>query len=81
MTETNTLTVIDLENIGTACPSQWKGRTDDGMYVYIRYRYGELTVSLEGKQIWDKSVGDGLDGVLSTRELMFHLPGWIRVAS
>ena len=34
------------------CPSQWEARTEDGRFVYIRYRWGELHVgsgsTLEG---------------------------------
>ena len=29
-----------------ACPSQWEGETDDGRFVYVRYRHGCLTVSV-----------------------------------
>jgi len=29
-----------------ACPSQWEGATDDGDYVYIRYRNGHLSVGI-----------------------------------
>lgn len=27
-----------------ACPSQWEGKLSDGRKVYIRYRWGTLTV-------------------------------------
>lgn len=30
----------------SACPSQWEGTTEDGRSVYVRYRWGNLTVGL-----------------------------------
>ena len=36
--------VTELRQTCEMCPSQWEGRTDDGRYVYIRYRHGSLTV-------------------------------------
>lgn len=29
----------------TACPSSWKGRDQDGRGVYVRYRWGRLSVA------------------------------------
>ena len=65
-----------------ACPSQWEGVTDDHRMIYVRYRWGELTVSIGasgdidrfaavgGKCILSKQLGDELDGVLSFEELV-----------
>jgi len=30
----------------TACPSSWEGKTDDNRDVYIRFRWGDLSVRL-----------------------------------
>jgi hypothetical protein len=59
-------------------PSQWEGLTDDGMHVYVRYRWGHLTIG-SGKtldeavnnrnNLFDKRLGDGLDGCLEYDKL------------
>ena len=36
------ITVADLKQTCESCPSQWEGRTDDGQFIYIRYRWGSL---------------------------------------
>jgi len=42
-----------LEQTGRDCPSQWDAWTDDGRYLYIRYRHGCLTVeAANSKQDW-----------------------------
>ncbi len=48
----------------TACPSQWEGRTDDNREIYIRYRYGHLSVRVAGERIFQISHGDDMDGVM-----------------
>jgi hypothetical protein len=38
--------VLDLIQTCGACPSQWEGITDKGRPVYVRYRYGVLSVEV-----------------------------------
>lgn len=38
--------IIELNQTCTACPSQWEGKTEDGRYVYIRYRGGYLSAGI-----------------------------------
>jgi len=66
-------TVIELTQTLSACPSQWDGRTKDGEYVYIRYRWGYLSVDIAGKNIFDEQIGGPMDGVLGTSEMIGHL--------
>lgn len=61
----------------SACPSQWVIYTEDGEYIYARYRWGRLTLTLNpfqvnGEEFYRETVGDGLDGVLDTLELVEH---------
>lgn len=61
----------------SACPSQWDIYTDDGEYIYARYRWGVLTLTLnpwrDSEQLlYKERHGDGLDGVMETAELMKH---------
>lgn len=60
-----------------ACPSQWDIYTNDGEYIYARYRWGKLTLTLNpyqgnSKELYREIIGDGLDGILSTSELVEH---------
>ena len=64
-----------------ACPAQWEGYTDDDRKVYVRYRWGHLSVRLgdigdtaefagiRGEEIFGKQIGEDLHGVMSYDEL------------
>jgi len=64
-----------------ACPSQWEAQTVDGYTLYIRFRWGCLTVqksnyptddmsaAVLGAYIYDEQLSDGLDGVISWEEV------------
>ena len=79
--------VKNYEQTCFACPSQWDIFIHDNEidnqeeYIYARYRWGHLSVTLYnddypwdsgGKELLSKSIGDGLDGVLDTEELVKH---------
>lgn len=58
----------------SACPSQWDIYTTNGKYIYARYRWGGLTLTLNfgkrnSKIIFATNAGGCLDGVMSTEEL------------
>ncbi len=55
-----------------ACPSQWDAETEDGRNVYIRYRWGYLSVDVSGLEVFGSGVGSGSDGCMSTREMLQH---------
>lgn len=74
------MNVVSLRRTCTACPSAWEGITDTGCQVYIRYRWGTLTVRV-GKEgfdyfdhpvlnvvdmdvLMDEKIGDPLDGLI-----------------
>ena len=69
--------VKSCEKTCSACPSQWDIYTTDGQYIYARYRWGGLTLTLNmgepnSQVIYSEGIGDGWDGVLSTSELKKH---------
>lgn len=60
-----------------ACPAQWSAKTDDGKYVYIRYRHGQFRVDVDGQTVMEDSFlsAYGGDGVLSYEELVGRTAG------
>ena len=54
------ITVKEIHKTSTACPSQWEGWTDDNRQIYVRYRWGYLSVSV-GK-VDDKTEMAAVDG-------------------
>lgn len=60
----------------SACPSQWDISTNKGEYIYARYRWGVLTVTLDPWKddvvLYTERHGDGLDGVMDTSEMKRH---------
>jgi hypothetical protein len=83
-----TTLLAELRQTCSACPSQWEGRTEDGLDLYVRYRWGWLTwgfgegmdnaidacLAQSGVQL-----GDALDGELSTFKMLRALG--LKVAS
>ncbi len=71
-------TIQTLEMTCDACPSQWEGTTIKGRKIYIRYRWGYLRVDIDGKTIYMKSHGDGLDGMMDTDDMLKHVKSFLR---
>lgn len=58
-----------------ACPSQWDAWTDEGQYLYLRYRNGygyaradEYWSNVPGEVIESFSYGHPLDGVIELEQ-------------
>jgi hypothetical protein len=64
--------VAKLRKTSNACPAQWEGETQDGEYIYIRYRWGELSIKVNSETVLEENIGDALDGVMDEAELMRH---------
>ena len=61
-----------------ACPSQWEAETPDKRGVYIRFRWGCLSIcvsnepnehGLDGKEVYRKQLSDDMDGFISWGEV------------
>ena len=59
-----------LKQTGWACPSTWKGITIDGEIVNIKYRWGILSVKINGVNVYYETVGDPLEGYMDTCTMM-----------
>lgn len=73
--------VKHIERTCDACPTQYEGEFEDGDRLYIRYRWGELSVMkyapnepsglmLAKNELFAAQVGEGLDGTMSDAELI-----------
>lgn len=78
--------VLTLERYGSACPTQWDARTEDGRELYIRYRWGRLRAGFHTTQWWDwiyeEYVGPPGDRYMTTEDMMRHTAAildWSRV--
>jgi hypothetical protein len=80
------LKVVELQRTCIACPSQWEGRTDDGRAVYVRYRWGHLSVRV-GKditaavrnrdEVFNAVVGHSYDGLMTYDKLKDLTVGFV----
>jgi hypothetical protein len=64
------ITLKDLTQTCSACPSQWDGMTTDGRSVYIRYRFGYLSVDISDEEVYGDYYGDSMDGFMTTNEML-----------
>lgn len=74
--------INDLTCTSDACPTQYEGFLDDGRMVYIRYRWGYLSirvslnstenvmVAVSSPEIYGEQLGDCLDGHLDHERLI-----------
>lgn len=69
-----TVTKFDLQC--GACPTAWDVYTSDGKEWYVRYRWGMLSVRPQhpsGERIFEKKIGDHLDGYLEEETMRVEL--------
>lgn len=69
--------VQELTQTSSACPSQWVGKTIDGLPVFIHYRFGRGYISVLQKEVFHWEALDKLDGVISYTELKTIIPQYI----
>jgi len=74
--------IKEIEKTCSACPSQWEGTLDNGKMIYIRYRWGYLSVrisneptnnpmnAVNGIEIFGLNYGDGFDGVIELDKVL-----------
>lgn len=61
--------IRNLEQSCSACPSAWTGKTVGGDDIYIRYRWGWLTVDINSSEIFGTKLGGEYDGVISWEDI------------
>lgn len=65
----------------TACPAQWEGILEDGQAIYVRYRWGFLSVrvpGVEGQEVFGETLGDFLHGFMTYETLKEKTAGLIQ---
>jgi NAD dependent epimerase/dehydratase family enzyme len=75
--------IKSIKNTGSYCPSQWEGITDKNEAIYIRYRWGRLSIYLsapdgtiedainENKVLYSKQISsDEYDGFIELEEVL-----------
>lgn len=69
-------------------PSQWEGLLDDGRHIYVRYRWGVLTVGVGDTfreaattVVHEDELGDPLDGCLLEVVMKRELDGVVSFPS
>ena len=69
--------IIEIHQTTSACPTQFEGKTSDGRMVYIRYRFGRLSLQISKKPAdfvdrlfedfntyYDEIIGERYDGCI-----------------
>jgi len=76
--------VKEITNTCGACPAQWEGLTVNNEPIYVRYRWGYLSIrigpqnsdimeAVGGKKIFGKQIDkNGWDGQLSYSQLKYY---------
>jgi hypothetical protein len=59
------IVVAELQQTCASNPSQWEGYDSEGNQIYARYRWGHLTVEVNGTEVFARQLGDHLDGRLT----------------
>jgi hypothetical protein len=70
--------IVKIRQTCVICPTQYEGKTDDDRPVYIRYRWGYLSVrvgdkgtnvmnAVDGEEIYGRQIGHELDGFTTLR--------------
>ena len=75
------MVVTELKKTCESCPAQWEGRLVNGRMVYIRYRFGYLSIriskeqtkniidAVKGEEVFGVDYGDDLGGTISFETL------------
>ena len=76
--------ITELLQTCSACPSQWEAKLEDGRMLYVRYRWGYLSVcrssyptdnvyeAVGGEEVFGQQIGDDMNGCMSTSEMLSH---------
>lgn len=69
--------ITNLERDCIACPTSWIATTDSNKELYIRYRWGELTIKTRDDsrdELYRQDFGGAFDGHMTVYELLDVLP-------
>jgi hypothetical protein len=84
--QNETIVVRTLVRTCEQSPSQWEAKTEDGLYLYVRYRWGYLEIGIDlsiddaidnSGNLFEKQLGSKLDGSMGLEELRQATSGLI----
>jgi hypothetical protein len=84
--QNETIVVRTLVRTCERSPSQWEAKTEDGLYLYVRYRWGHLEIGIglsiddaidNSGNVFEKQLGSKLDGSMGLEELRQATSGLI----
>jgi len=62
--------IIKLKQTCDACPTQWSGKLANGADVYVRYRWGCISFSVDGIVLFNDEIGGEYDGVCDWNDVV-----------
>jgi hypothetical protein len=63
------IVVKELAQTCSASPAQWEGVDNEGNSIYVRYRWGYLSIEKNHEEILGKDIGHRLDGKMTFTQL------------
>lgn len=81
----DTVKIVKLECTCQACPTQYEAKLEDGRLVYLRYRWGYLSIraspcetdnihdAISGEEVLGESRGDDFHGSMDRDEVISYL--------
>lgn len=67
-------TIASITQTCFGCPSQWEGKTEDGKYIYMRFRWGHLRLDINDETVASMDVGENeWSGIISLEDALIHL--------
>ncbi len=76
------ISIKELVPLCRGCPSDWETTDHLDRYIYIRFRWGRLTVSVgetetTTERIYSEQVSDHYDGFMEAAQMIEHTKGVI----
>ena len=61
--------IVKILDLNTSCPSQWYLVDPENQHYYVRYRYGMLRAYSGNFVLFERSMGDNMDGTMDANTM------------